>query len=85
VESPQISLDVLKVPHSLLTNKKYSINLLIPSKNDNLSKAKKIIESIVERAEKKTVKTQHTIGNVDKYFPKVNSADPYTLKIVPNN
>jgi len=46
VEPPQISLDVLKVPQSLLTNKKYSISLNIPAKNDNLIKAKKIVESI---------------------------------------
>jgi len=40
-------LDVLKIAQSLLTNKRYSINLPIPTKNDNLAKAKKIIESIV--------------------------------------
>lgn len=46
VEAPQLSLDVLKVPQTLLTNKRYSINLNIPARNDNLIKAKKIIESI---------------------------------------
>jgi hypothetical protein len=40
---PQISLDILKIPQTLLTNKKYLINLPIPVKNDNLLKAKKII------------------------------------------
>lgn len=44
---PQLSLDVLKIPQSLLTNKKYSINLPIPIRNDNLYKARKIIESLV--------------------------------------
>lgn len=69
----------------MLTNKRYSINLPIPTKNDNLSKAKKIIESICERNEKKTTKTQQNLSTAEKYFPKINPADAYNVKIIPSN
>jgi hypothetical protein len=71
---PQISMDVLKIPQTLLTNKKYSLNLSIPVKNDNLMKAKKIIEGFIEKADKKGSKsTQQSITNpADKYFLKIS-------------
>jgi hypothetical protein len=63
VEMPQLSLDVLKIPQSVLTNKKYLINLPIPTRNDNLYKARRIIESLVEKTEKKTSsKTQQALS-----------------------
>ena len=58
----------------------------IPFKNDNLNKAKKIIESIIERTEKKiTPKTQQNLSIADKYIPKINQNDAYNVKIIPSN
>lgn len=85
VELPQLSVEVLKIGQSLQTNRRYSIDLPIPLKNESLIKAKKIIESIVERTEKKTSKTQQNLNNAEKYFPKISSSETYHVKLLPAN
>lgn len=46
VEPPQLNPDVLKLGQ-LLTNKKYSLSLTIPARNESLNKGRKLVEAMI--------------------------------------
>lgn len=78
-----MSQETLRIPQILFTSKAYTIDLIIPTKNEAMLKARKNIEALVERVEKKSA-TKSTVF-FEKYYPKISNCENYSVSMMPPN
>lgn len=83
VESNIMCLETLRIPQALYTNKKYHIELSIPTRNDLITRARKASEYLADKLDRKGKDAK---GH-DRFYPKLNtSAENYAVKLShPNN
>jgi predicted nucleotidyltransferase len=88
VESTNINQESLRIPQILYTNKKYQIEVQIPTRNDLILRARKAAEYLADKLEKKmgTQKDQKVAPiNYEKYYPKLTNSEVYTAKLTTPN
>ena len=91
VEGSNISQESLRIPQVLFTNKKYQIEVQIPTRNDLILRARKAAEYLADKLEKRlaTVKDQKDLKpvavNYEKYYPRMSSCETYTAKLATPN
>jgi hypothetical protein len=92
VESNILCQEVLRVPQTLFTNKKYTIELTIPSRNDLIYRARKAAEFLADRLEKRAPAKDPKqpaptpVVNYGKYYPKLTNLETFTARLsTPNN
>ena len=89
VNQPQVSQEILRIRQVLYTNKRYSIDLQIPVKNDLLVKARKLADTLGENRLNSDPKEKKNIAKLlsteKNFYPKLSSKENYTVKIVPTN
>lgn len=96
VESNVLCQEVLRIPQLLYTNKKYQLELPVPTRNDLILRARKAAEYLADRLEKKTTQKDTKEGKdkdskdpkaiYDKYYPKLGALETYAAKLTtPNN
>lgn len=80
----------MRVSQTLFTNKKYTIELPIPTRNDLIYRARKAAEYLADRLEKRTPSRdpKQVPLPVDyyKYYPKLSNSEIFNVKLSnPNN
>jgi hypothetical protein len=90
VDGNVLSQEVLRIPQLLYTNKKYNIELSVPTRNDLLIRARKAAEYLIDKLEKKNNTQRDTRSlppvNYEKYYPKLTPLETFTAKLTsPNN
>ena len=88
VNKPEAFQDTLRIRQVLYTNKKYSIDLPIPLKNESILKARKISELLNDskHERERDRKNLHRSPITDRnFFPKLSPKDTYIGKITPAN
>ena len=71
VEPSSQTQETLRVPQTLYTNKKYSLDLNIPTRNDLIQRARKVSEYLADKLERKQKDSPRPN---EKNYPKLGQA-----------
>lgn len=89
IENNILCQEVLRIPQVLFTNKRYTIDVPVPTRNDLMLRARKAAEFLADRLEKKSLpKDQKTTQPINyyKYYPRLSNSETFTAKLTaPNN